>query len=60
MPVVRDIPQSLKTAEVLRRQGLRNAAKVRPEADRFRGTGTPQIDLHGHRHRATNDKMDTG
>lgn len=31
MPVVRDIPLSLKTAEVLRRQGLRKGAKVRPE-----------------------------
>jgi len=30
MPVVRDIPLSLKTAEVLRRQGLRKGAKVRP------------------------------
>jgi hypothetical protein len=30
MPVVRDIPLSLKTAEVLRRQGLRKGAEVRP------------------------------
>lgn len=30
MLVVRDIPLSLKTAEVLRRQGLRKGAKVRP------------------------------
>jgi len=31
MPVIRDIPLSLKTAEVLRRQGLGRGAKVRPE-----------------------------
>jgi hypothetical protein len=31
MPVIRDIPLSLKTAEVLRRQGLRKGAEVRPE-----------------------------
>jgi hypothetical protein len=31
MPVIRDIPLSLKTAEVLRRQGLGGRAKVRPE-----------------------------
>jgi hypothetical protein len=30
MPVVRDIPLSLKTAGVLRRQGLRKGAEVRP------------------------------
>jgi len=30
MPVVRDIPLSLKTAEVLRRQGFRKGAKVKP------------------------------
>lgn len=31
MPVIRHIPLSLKTSEVLRRQGLRKGAKVRPE-----------------------------
>jgi hypothetical protein len=31
MPVIRDIPLSLKIAEVLRRQGFRKGAKVRPE-----------------------------
>ena len=31
MPVIRDIPLSLKTSEVLRRQGLGRGAKVRPE-----------------------------
>jgi len=31
MPVIRDIPLSLKTREVLRRQGLGRGAKVRPE-----------------------------
>jgi hypothetical protein len=31
MPVIRDIPLSLKTGEVLRRQGLGRGAKVRPE-----------------------------
>jgi hypothetical protein len=31
MPVIRDIPLSLKTREVLRRQGLGGGAKVRPE-----------------------------
>jgi len=31
MPVVRDIPLSLKIGEVLRRQGFRRGAKVRPE-----------------------------
>jgi hypothetical protein len=31
MPVIRDIPLSLKTAEVLRRQGLRKGAEIRPE-----------------------------
>jgi hypothetical protein len=31
MPVIRDIPLSLKTREVLRRQGLGGEAKVRPE-----------------------------
>lgn len=31
MPVTRDISLSLKTAEVLRRQGLRKGAEVRPE-----------------------------
>jgi hypothetical protein len=31
MPVIRDIPLSLKTREVLRRQGLVGGAKVRPE-----------------------------
>ncbi len=31
MPVIRDIPLSLRTAEVLRRQGLGGVAKVRPE-----------------------------
>ena len=31
MPVIRDISLSLKTGEVLRRQGLRRGAKVRPE-----------------------------
>jgi hypothetical protein len=30
MPVIRDIPLNLKTAEVLRRQGLRKGAEVRP------------------------------
>lgn len=33
MPVVLDIPLSLKTAEVLRRQGLRKGAEVRPEIE---------------------------
>jgi hypothetical protein len=31
MPVIRDIPLSLKTEEVLRRQGLRKGAEIRPE-----------------------------
>jgi hypothetical protein len=31
MPVIRDIPLSLKTGEVLRRQGLGGGTKVRPE-----------------------------
>jgi hypothetical protein len=31
MPVIRDIPLSLETAEVLRRQGLSKRAEVRPE-----------------------------
>jgi hypothetical protein len=31
MPVIRDIPLSLKTREVLRRQGFGKGAKVRPE-----------------------------
>ncbi|MCJ7792129.1 MAG: hypothetical protein MUP49_06980 [Dehalococcoidia bacterium] len=31
MPVIRDIPLSLKTEDVLRRQGLGGGAKVRPE-----------------------------
>jgi hypothetical protein len=31
MPVIRNIPLSMKTNEVLRRQGLRTGAKVRPE-----------------------------
>ncbi len=31
MPVIRDIPLSLKTAEVLRRQGFRKGARVRSE-----------------------------
>jgi len=31
MPVIRDIPLSLKPSEVLRRQGLGRGAKVRPE-----------------------------
>jgi hypothetical protein len=31
MPVIRDIPLSLKASEVLRRQGLGGGAKVRPE-----------------------------
>jgi len=31
MPVIRDIPLSLKTGEVLRRQGLRKGAAIRPE-----------------------------
>jgi hypothetical protein len=31
MPVIRDIPLSLKTREVLRRQGFRGRSKVRPE-----------------------------
>ncbi len=31
MPVIRDIPLSLKTREVLRRQGLAGGVKVRPE-----------------------------
>jgi hypothetical protein len=31
MPVIRDIPLSLKTSEVLRRQGLGGGAKIRPE-----------------------------
>ena len=33
MPVIRDISLSLKTREVLRRQGLRGGAKVRPEIE---------------------------
>jgi len=60
MRIVRDIPLSLKVAEVLRRQGSRKGAKVRPEIDRFRGNGTAPIDFHGHGHWTTNDKMDTG
>lgn len=31
MPVIRDIPLSLKTREVLRREGFRGQSKVRPE-----------------------------
>ncbi|GAH88023.1 unnamed protein product, partial [marine sediment metagenome] len=31
MPVIRDIPLSLKTSEVLRRQGFGRYSKVRPE-----------------------------
>jgi hypothetical protein len=31
MPVIRDIPLSLKTREVLRREGVREHSKVRPE-----------------------------
>jgi hypothetical protein len=31
MPVIRDIPLSLKTGEVLRREGFREHSKVRPE-----------------------------
>jgi len=31
MPVIRDIPLSLKTGEVLRRQGFRGHPKIRPE-----------------------------
>jgi hypothetical protein len=31
MPVIRDIPLSLKTGEVLRRQGFRGHSKIRPE-----------------------------
>ena len=31
MPVIRDIPLSLKTGEVLRREGFRKHSKVRPE-----------------------------
>jgi hypothetical protein len=31
MPVIRNIPLSLKTEEVLRREGLRGHAKIRPE-----------------------------
>ncbi len=31
MPVIRDIPLSLKTGEVLRREGFREYSKVRPE-----------------------------
>jgi hypothetical protein len=31
MPAIRDIPLSLETAQVLRRQGLRKRAEVRPE-----------------------------
>jgi hypothetical protein len=31
MPVIRDIPLSLKTKEVLRREGFREQAKIRPE-----------------------------
>jgi hypothetical protein len=31
MPVIRDIPLSLKTREVLRREGFRERSKVRPE-----------------------------
>jgi hypothetical protein len=31
MPVIRDIPLSLKTGEVLRREGFRGHSKVRPE-----------------------------
>jgi hypothetical protein len=31
MPVIRDIPLSLKTGDVLRREGFRGRAKIRPE-----------------------------
>ncbi|MFC1933293.1 hypothetical protein ACFLXU_06710 [Chloroflexota bacterium] len=31
MPVIRDIPLSLKTGEVLRREGFRGYSKIRPE-----------------------------
>ncbi len=34
MPVIRDLPLSLSTSDVLRRQGLRREATVRPEIDR--------------------------
>jgi len=33
MPVIRDIPLSLKTREVLRREGLRGTSEVRPEIE---------------------------
>ena len=33
MPVIRDIPLSLKTRDVLRRQGFRGRSKVRPEIE---------------------------
>jgi hypothetical protein len=33
LPVIRDIPLSLKTGEVLRRQGFREHSKIRPEIE---------------------------
>jgi hypothetical protein len=35
MPVIRDIPLSLKTKEVLRREGFRGHSKIRPEIKRL-------------------------
>ncbi len=31
MPVIRDIPLSLKTREVLRREGFKEYSKIKPE-----------------------------
>ena len=31
MPVIRDVPLSLRSGEVLRREGFRGQSKVRPE-----------------------------
>jgi len=33
MPIIRDIPLSLKTKEMLRRAGMKEHSKLRPKAD---------------------------
>ncbi len=44
MPVIRDIPLSLKTSEVLQREGLGGGAKVRPEIKSLIGELLASID----------------
>jgi len=36
MPVIRDVPLSLKTSEVLRREGFGGHAKIRPALIKYR------------------------